>query len=618
MGADGWIVLAILAAAILAFASNRVRVDAVALGVLLALAITGSVTVDEGLAGFSDPAVLMIGGLFVVGEGIVATGVAAALGDRLATAGQGGETRLIFLLMVVVATFGAFMSSTGIVAIFIPVVLGLASQTGFSRSRLMMPLSVAALISGLMTLIATAPNLIVTAALAERGLRPLGFFELTPICIVILVLAIGYMVTLGRRQLNRPEPPTQRASISADELIAGYGLRGRFRALRVGEGSPLIGQTIADAAVRTRYGVTLTAIGRQQRSRFGVMPALADSVMQGNDVLVVTADAEALSRFAVTECLMEEPIRDRMRSAALQELGVAEVMLAPDAPVIGMSLRKAQFRKRRGLTVLAIKRRGEVLEGNLIETPMKFGDLVLVAGGWPLIARLQEDPGEFVVLRLPEELKSVAPTRAKAPLAVAILAVLTGIIAAQRHCRAACGSGRRRHWLRAGERCLSLHQLVDSRPDRRNAPVGHSARKNRRHGGDGHRPYRPTEGVWAVCHARGAVPSHRSRRPLCLEYRDGGATCADRDWRCPDPWRLTACLRGYRRRCLVVRLCDARLIPGEYPGTGARTISFSGLRQGRPAAPHDIAHRDRAARRPPVSSRVSRRDLILGTVLLPQ
>lgn len=221
MGAEGWIVIAILAAAIVAFASSRVRVDAVGLAVLLAL--SGVVTTREALAGFSDATVLMIAGLFVVGEALVATGIAGALGGWLARVGKGSEVRLIVLLMVVVAGCGAFMSSTGIVAIFIPIVLGLVAQTGFRRGRLMMPLSAAALISGLLTLIATPPNLIVSGALSERGYAPLGFFELTPIGVVMLIVAVPYMVTVGRRLLDRPEPKTEAAAVSVPALLADYG-----------------------------------------------------------------------------------------------------------------------------------------------------------------------------------------------------------------------------------------------------------------------------------------------------------------------------------------------------------------------------------------------------------
>jgi di/tricarboxylate transporter len=425
MTPDGWIVLAILAAAIIAFASDRVRVDGVALAVLLALAVSGLVTPAEAVAGFSDSAVLMIAGLFVVGESLVLTGTAAAVGNWLARVGQGSETRLIALLMIVVATIGAFMSSTGIVAMFIPVVLGLVAQTGFSRGRLMMPLSVSALISGLMTLIATAPNLVVSAALVDRGLEPFGFLELTPIGIAILIVAVIYILTIGRKLLNRPEPAAADAGISIDALLARYQLAGQFRTLRIGAQSPLIGRSVAEAQVRSRYGVTLVAIVRQRGPEYSVQPATADAVLRRGDLIAVTADGAAIESLMAAEDLQDEPVDERLRMAARQDVGLAEVMLAPDAPLIGKTLREAQFRNRRGLTVLAIERRGKVLDGNLIDTKLQFGDLMLVAGGWPLIARLQEEPGEFVVLRLPQELKSIAPARAKARIAIAIVAAMT-------------------------------------------------------------------------------------------------------------------------------------------------------------------------------------------------
>ena len=431
MSPDGWLVLAILAAAIVAFGSNRVPVDAVALAVLLALAISGVVTVREALAGFSDSSVLMIAGLFIIGQGLVSTGVAAALGAWLAKAGRGSETRLIALLMVVVATIGAFMSSTGIVAIFIPVVLALAVQTGSTRARLMMPLSVAALISGLMTLIATAPNLVVSAALADRGIAPLGFFELTPIGVVMLVVAIIYMTTVGRRLLHRPEPVAERAQVSVNDLIQSYGLRDRFQVFRIGSDSPLIGKMVAEARLRTHYGVALVALIRQSGTSFKAQPALAETVMRCGDLIAVAANREDSNRLAAAEDLIEEPVRDQIRSASLQALGVAEVMLAPEAPLIGKTLREAEFRRRRGLTVLAIKHHhGKLVQGNLIDTRLRFGDLILVVGAWPLIAQLKDDPQEFVVLRLPQGLHAVAPAQAKAPYALGILVAMTVIMTA--------------------------------------------------------------------------------------------------------------------------------------------------------------------------------------------
>ena len=151
MTSDLAVVLVLLAAAIAMFALNKPRMDAVALIMLTALPFTGVLTMGEALAGFSDPNIVLVGTLFVIGNGLVRTGVAQWLGDWLIKKAGSSETRLLVLLMATVATLGSFMSSTGVVAIFIPVVLRIAQSTGVAPSRLMMPLSVAALISGMLT-----------------------------------------------------------------------------------------------------------------------------------------------------------------------------------------------------------------------------------------------------------------------------------------------------------------------------------------------------------------------------------------------------------------------------------------------------------------------------------
>src|SRR5215468_421124 len=155
------------------FALNRPRMDAVGLIMMTVLPFTGVITVNQAIAGFSDSSIVLLGALFVIGNGLVRTGVAQQLGDWLIKKAGSSETRLLVLLMAAVATLGSFMSSTGVVAIFIPVALRIAQSTGMAPSRLMMPLSVAALISGMMTLVATAPNLVVNSELV-RFLDPDG------------------------------------------------------------------------------------------------------------------------------------------------------------------------------------------------------------------------------------------------------------------------------------------------------------------------------------------------------------------------------------------------------------------------------------------------------------
>jgi di/tricarboxylate transporter len=180
MNLDLALVLLMLAAAVAMFVVNRPRIDAVALLVLVAMPLTGIITMNEALAGFSDSSIILIAALFVIGEGLVRTGVARRLGDWLDAQAGTSENRLLILLMAAVAGLGSLMSSTAVVAIFIPVVLRITQNRGMSPGRLMMPLSFAALISGMLTLVATAPNLVVNAELIRQGAEGFNFFNFTP------------------------------------------------------------------------------------------------------------------------------------------------------------------------------------------------------------------------------------------------------------------------------------------------------------------------------------------------------------------------------------------------------------------------------------------------------
>src|SRR6516165_9060043 len=207
MTTDLAVVLILLGAAIVMFAVNRPRMDAVALIMLVALPFTGVLTMGEALAGFSDSNIVLIAALFVIGDGLVRTGVARQLGDWLNARAGSSEIRLLVLLMLVVCGLGSMMSSTAVTAIFIPVALRIAQSTGTAPSRLMMPLSFAALISGMMTLVATAPNLVVNSELVRHGAEGFHFFSFTPFGAPILVLGILYMIFARRWLAAAPDGP---------------------------------------------------------------------------------------------------------------------------------------------------------------------------------------------------------------------------------------------------------------------------------------------------------------------------------------------------------------------------------------------------------------------------
>ena len=430
MTPDILLVFGVLAAAVVLFSGGWLRADVVALLVILALVLGGILPVAEAVAGFGDAVVVLIAGLFVVGEGLVQTGVAARVGAWLTRAAGASEIRLLVLLMLAVAGLGAFMSSTGVVAIFIPVVLGIAQRLGRDPGRLLMPLAFAALLSGPLTLIATPPNLIVNDALHAAGLSPFGFLTITPIGLLALAAGILYMATLGRRLLPVQAPPDDAKGRrqTLRELGERYRLEGQLHRLHLGGDSPLAGQTVAQARLRTRYGVTLIGIGRRGRFAESLQPALADTELRPDDTLYLVSPAAALEPFRIAERLTTLEVENRQMQGLCDELGIAEVLLPPDSILIGRTLRQAVFRTRHGLSVLGIRRGDHPLTGNLIEEKLAFGDSLLVAGAWSQIGLLQNDPQDFLVLNLPAELSEVAPARRQAPAALLILLAMVVVM----------------------------------------------------------------------------------------------------------------------------------------------------------------------------------------------
>ncbi len=421
MSPDALFVFGLLAVTVVLFASDRLRPDVVALLVIVALILGGILPVSVAVAGFGDPLIILIAGLFVVGEGLVRTGIAFQVGQGLARLAGASESRLLVLLMLAVAGLGAFMGSTGVVAIFIPVVLGLTGRLGISPGRLMMPMAFAALLSGLLTLIATPPNLVVNDALRSAGLHPFGFFGVTPIGLLILALGIGYMAIIGSRLLPSSVPnSTAGHRKTLRELGESYQLVGQLHRLRLAADSSLVGQTVAEARLRTRYGLTLIGVERPTRFAETVSAALANTELHPADVLYGVGSPAAVEELIAAERLLRLPITDSEQQRLIQELGLAEVMLPPDSALIGQTLRQAAFRSHHALSVLGIRRRGQPLV-HLAQEKLAFGDVLLVVGAWKRIALLQNDPKDFLVLNLAAELSEVAPSYRQAPFALAIL-----------------------------------------------------------------------------------------------------------------------------------------------------------------------------------------------------
>lgn len=442
MNADLLIVLALLALAVGMFAVNRPASDVVGLLMILALPLTGIIGIDEALAGFADRNIVLIALLFVLGESLVRTGVAQRLGDWLVAQAGRDETRLVALLMLVVATFGSVMSSTGVVAIFIPVVLRIAANTGIAPGRLMMPLSVAALVSGMMTLVATAPNLVVQSQLLRDGLEGFRFFSFTPLGLPILLVAIGYML-LARRWLAPPTRPGDPAGTTgAGAGTAGgrariatwieeYGIAAREHRLRARDDSALVGHTLADLKLPAREGASLLAIERRERSGWRVLAPSPNTRLEGGDVLFVhlvdaVPDPAALAERFRLERL---PLATSHFADLTQDIGMAEVMLPANSSLAGRPLSQARFRAVYDLAVIGVRRGQTAVAGNLDDTALQVGDTLLVAGPWRAVRKLMSSRADLVVISLPAEIEEVHPAAARARPALAVLALVVAMMA---------------------------------------------------------------------------------------------------------------------------------------------------------------------------------------------
>ncbi|WP_257797513.1 SLC13 family permease [Aggregatibacter actinomycetemcomitans] len=421
-----WVVLLLIAAVIL-FIRNRIRMDIVAVLVMLTFSLSGILTIEEVFAGFSDPNIILIALLFIVGEGLVRTGVAYQVSEWLLKASHNSESRVLVFMMLAVAGLGAFMSSTGVVAIFIPVVLMICQQMNISPKRLMMPLSVAGLISGMLTLIATAPNLVVNAELVrEAGMR-LKFFDLTPIGLVILLLGIGYMLVARRWLKSGTKADNNKLDKrSISDLIHEYGLQLRAQRFVVKKGSAIIGKNLDELHLRSKYGLNVLAIERWKRFRPLFIAALGTSEIREKDILLMDiSDPELdIETFCTEYNLERAEIRAQYFSEQASSIGMAELILVPNSDCIGKSTEQLRFCSKYDLNVVGIKRDGEVLDGHFVEMPYKAGDLLLVVGDWKLIQQMRSHSKDFFVLNYPSEITRAVPAQSQAPYALLSIAVM--------------------------------------------------------------------------------------------------------------------------------------------------------------------------------------------------
>lgn len=422
MNTDLAVVLVLLAVAIVMFALGRPRLDAVAIIMLVTLPFTGVLTMEEALSGFSDSNIVLIAALFVIGDGLVRTGVAQMLGDWLIAKAGSSEVRLIGLLMLVVCGLGATMSSTAVTAIFIPVALRIAQSTNIAPGRLMMPLAFAALISGMMTLVATAPNLVVNSELERHGIPGFAFFSFTPFGLPVLILGILYM-TFARRWLPSNSGDLTSGRTSFAEWVEEYDLADRERRVRISERSPLNGKSLKDLDLRSSSGISILAIERTLRFGYEILVPTARSELKSGDILLIDLSrSDGNFELLRDKLAMDElPLTGTYFADRSQEIGMAQAIVPAISDLVGKSVVESRFRTSSGLTVIGLNRGDDSHHYDLSSEKLRIGDTLLLVGSWRDIDKYRSDNHDLVVLRLPIETEQRLPAPGKSFQALACL-----------------------------------------------------------------------------------------------------------------------------------------------------------------------------------------------------
>lgn len=434
-------IIVLLVAAVF-FAMGKVRSDLVALCALLALMMFGILSPAEALSGFSNPVVIMMVGLFVVGGAIFQTGLAKKISGKMMNLAGNSELRLFLLVMLVTAFIGAFVSNTGTVALMLPIVVSLAARARMNVSRLLIPLAFSSSLGGMLTLIGTPPNLVIQETLVEAGYEPLSFFSFAPVGVVCIAVGMVVLLPLSQWFLGKKSSSDghgRRKSKSLHELVREYHLTDNLVRVKVDADSLACGKTVSELDIHNRYALTVYEVRREKTMQSGLLKTVNQRLagpqteLQSGDIIYIIGEKEQTSKFvsdyrlAVVETQESEP-EEGGAQLDFYDIGIAEIVMMPTSRLVNRKLKESGFRSKYHINIVGVRRKGQYIMDNLAELRLHVGDVLLVQGTWENISRLNRDEEDWVVLGQPLEEAEKVTLDYKAPLAACIMLLMIALM----------------------------------------------------------------------------------------------------------------------------------------------------------------------------------------------
>lgn len=372
-----YLVIGLVVAAALLFAFEVWTIDIVTLVMVLLLIATGILTPAEAFAGFSSEIIIVLGALFVVTGALQDTGVIDVVTTRLLRSPPRREGRLVAALMGGVAGLSSLMNNTTVTGLLVAPVTALAQRANLSPSRLLMPLAFASMLGGTCTLIGTSTNVAVSGLMPAHGLAPLGFFEITPLGLLLCVVGIAWTTLIGRRFL----PNVPAAPASGTTIADSY-----FSEMIVLADSPLAGKRLGELGLQ-KLGISVVRVVRGRDS----MSARSGRRIVAGDVLMFVGNAAALLEVKAAHGVeIHSEVKLGSVKDPLEQGRIAEAVVLPDSRLVGGTLRDSDLHDASGATVLGLHRRGKVVHQPLVDIEIRVGDVLLVQGDDAALQRVQE------------------------------------------------------------------------------------------------------------------------------------------------------------------------------------------------------------------------------------
>lgn len=381
MGFDALLVVALTFMVLILLVLEKASMDAIGLGLLVVLVASGILDVSEATAGFSNYAVLTIGGLYVIGEGLNRTGAVEFIARGVLKYSGGKERRMVLMTGLIVALVSSVLNNTGVVVVFIPVLLGLAQKTGIAASRLLMPLSFASILGGMCTLVGTSTNLLVSGAAENLGYEPLSMFEMSPLGVPLALGGVVFMAIFVRRLV--PERHT------LSTMVGGAGQREYVTELVLRRSSPLVGQSFNEAFERAGVEMLFFVRGEDM-----CWPPYHNETIEAGDVVMLRGKVDQLANLQTKLGL--KMINETSFDPKTMEF--FEVAVSPHSAIVGRRVGELHLWRDYNAVTVAVLRDGYHIRERASQLRLQPGDLLLVCGSEQAQVKLRAST-DFFLLR---------------------------------------------------------------------------------------------------------------------------------------------------------------------------------------------------------------------------